>query len=331
MIQYSCIFESSEKNDNRIQPGAQDDEIPDKDLGELDVPEPPLFFQAEPEEVDLDPNPSAMFAPSLSLLGAWSESYCGANQSGHPISFLITGHNEDGTFEGLGVDADQYWGFTVVGTLNGVKITFTKFSADNHQVLRYFGDLDAKTGTVIGKWGPLETDDEEMETDQEATTVSIIGSGAQFNPEDNPNEERLLAAKQGGRFTLVRRPIDYFLYRPSDAEFHENRPKALWKMVRNAAKQWYRSRHLTWDVLRERRDLRNRYVELFLKQEKVGRLSDAFEITEWAKISRQTHPNDLHLWRAIARYKQRRSISHPYVQGTPNLLQLSIKTHLLCT
>ena len=136
--------------------------IPDKDLRELDVPEPPLFFQAGPEEIDLDPNPSAMSAPSLSLLGAWSESYSRATQNGHPISFLITGHNEDGTFEGLGVDADQYWGFTIVGTLNGVKITFTKFSADNHQVLRYFVDLDAKTGTVIGKWGPLDTDDEEV-------------------------------------------------------------------------------------------------------------------------------------------------------------------------
>lgn len=146
-------------------------------------------------------------------------------------------------------------------------------------------------------------------------TVSVIGSGAQLNPEDNMGEDNYggpLAAKQGKCFTLVRRPVYYFLHRPSDAEFHENRAKALWRMVRNAAKQWYRSRHLTWDFLRERRDLRTRYTELALKRE-VGRLSDPFELTEWARIGRQTHPNDLHLWHAIARYKHRRSISHPYV------------------
>ena len=318
-------------------------------LGELDVPEPSLFFQAEPEEIDLfiDSNPnlesehanqsapksnamSVEESPSFSLLGAWSGSH---SQSGGLISFSITGHNGDGTFEGSGVNANQDWAFTIVGILNGVGIDFTKFSVVGDPVSRYVGILDAETGTVVGKWGPPEMDEEDEETDEEAMTVSIIESGARFNPEDNmgqDSDEDPTAAKQGGYFTLVRRPVDYFLYRPSDAEFRESRPKALWKMVRNAAGQWYRSRHLIWDVLRERRDLRNRYVELFLEQEEVGRLSNPFEITEWARINRQTHPNDLRLWRAIARYKQRRSISHLYVQSTPNLLQLTIKlTH--CT
>ena len=301
------------------------------DLGELDVPEPPLFFQTEPEEkIDyfIDPKPNAISAPSFSLLGGWSESHNRGNQGRGLISFSITGHNEDGTFEGSGVDADQFCEFTILGRLDGVKIAFTKFSALHH-TQRYVENLDVDTGTVVGKWGPPEMDEDE-ETD-EATTVSIVGSGAQCNPDENMNEgnyEGPLAAKQGGRFTLVRPSVDHFFDRPSDAEFHENQPKALWKMVRNAAKQWYRSRHLTWDALRERRDRRNRYMVLFLEQEEVGGLSDPSEITEWARICRQTHPNDLHLWRAIARYKQRRSISHPYVQGTLNLLRLIIKlTH----
>ena len=300
------------------------------DLGELDCPEPPLFFQTEPEEIDyfIDPKPNAISAVSYSLFGGWSESHSGGNQSGGFSSFLITGHNEDGTFEGSGVDADQFCEFTIVGRLDGVKIAFTKFSALYH-TQRYVGNLDVDMGTVVGKWGPPGIDEDE-ETD-EATTVSIVGSGAQCNPEENMDEgncEGPLAANQGRGFTLVRRSVEDFFDRPSDAELHENRPKALWKMVRNAAKQWYSSRHLTWDVLRERRDLRNRFMDLFLEQEEAGRLSDAFKISEWARICRQTHPNDLHLWRAIARYKQRRSITHPYVQGTLNLLRLIIKlTH----
>jgi hypothetical protein len=123
----------------------------------------------------------------------------------------------------------------------------------------------------------------------------------------------------GGTFTLVRRPVDYFLYRPSDADFQESRPKALWKMVRNAARQWYRSRHLIWDTLRERRDQRNRYTVLLEKQEESGALYEANEVADWVKIIQQNHPNDLRLWRVIARFKQNRTVLHPYVLLIPYL------------
>jgi hypothetical protein len=143
------------------------------------------------------------------------------------------------------------------------------------------------------------------EDDDKLSQVDSIHSGARTDATE--------VFADGGTFSLVRRPLDYFLYRPSDAEFQESRPKALWKMVRNAAKQWYRSRHLIWDVLRERRDRRHRYMELFLKQEDVGRLYDSDEAAEWAKITCQTHPTDLRLWRAIIRYKQHRTFKHMYV------------------
>jgi hypothetical protein len=123
-----------------------------------------------------------------------------------------------------------------------------------------------------------------------------------------------------GTFSIVRRPIDYFLYRPSDAEFQESRPKALWKMVRNASRQWYRSHHLTWDTLLERRDRRNRYMELFLKQRQEGPLDDPDEVAEWAKIIQQTHPNDVSLWRAITHYKEKRAIPNSYVCLISHLL-----------
>ena len=123
-----------------------------------------------------------------------------------------------------------------------------------------------------------------------------------------------------GTFSLARRPVDYFLYRPSDAEFQESRPKALWKMARNAAGDWYRSRHLTWDTLRERRDRRNRYTELLRKREAQGMLYDSEEVTEWATIIQQTHPNDLRMWRAIAHFKEKRMVSHGYVHLISHLL-----------
>jgi len=116
-----------------------------------------------------------------------------------------------------------------------------------------------------------------------------------------------------GTFSLVRRPVDYFLYRPSDAEFQESRPKALWKMVSNWARQSYRSHHLVWDTLRERRDQRIRFSALLLKQEESGALYDSDEFAEWAKIIQQSHPNDVRMWRAITHYKEKRAFAHTYV------------------
>lgn len=141
------------------------------DLGELDVPEPPLFFQAEPEEIDhfIDSDLNAMSAeasPPFSLLGPWSGSYSGGNQSEGHISFSITRHNEDGILEGSGEGADQYWAYTIVGTLNGVKIDFTKFSAVGEPMSRYVGNLDAETGTVIGEWDPPETGEKDEDMDK---------------------------------------------------------------------------------------------------------------------------------------------------------------------
>jgi hypothetical protein len=126
-----------------------------------------------------------------------------------------------------------------------------------------------------------------------------------------------------GTFSLVRRPVDYFLYRPSDAEFQESRPKALWQAVRNWARQLHRSRHLIWDNLRERRDRRNRYMELLTKREEEGALHDSDEVVEWAKIIQQTHPNDLRMWRAITHFKEKRMASHPYVSLISYLLLLN--------
>jgi hypothetical protein len=353
------------------------------DLGELKVPEPPLFYQAESEEIDLFLDSSSKSNADLrvpengssrtnatSLVGPWSGTHIHQRDglAGILTSFSVTEQDSDGSFEGSGIDADG--AFTVTGTLDGNKIDFTKSYTATYSEWRYIGTLNTETETVVGKWGPPD-----MEV--EAAPASAIEGGTLFNrPEENtsgysgegqspcvveitvegptPGEEKTEEAAgdgdgdegedrvsqagsalsairtdaterfaEGGTFSLVRRPVDYFLYRPSDTEFQENRSKALWKMVQNAAKQWYRSRHLIWDALRERRDQRNRYVELLLKQGYIGRLYDADEAAEWAKIIRQTHPNDLRLWHAIARYKEHRMISHWYVHNTSTPLSLN--------
>lgn len=369
------------------------------DLGELEVPEPPLFHQAESEEIDLFldstsdvkqevtenavSNPDAAPTEATTLIGAWSGTYTHrrGQQSGSLTSFSITEKGADGSFTGLGIDIDG--AFTVEGTIEGGKVNFTKSYTATYSVWKYIGTLDTETGTIVGEWGPPEmeaeaapapaieneTQSNHPEENKKEDTGDAQPSTEQVPPCDieitvegpTPGEGETEEAKrhgdgdedddkasqvgsthsavktdatevfaEGGTFSLVRRPVDYFLYRPSDIEFQENRSKALWQMVRNAAKQWHRSRHLIWDVLRERRDQRNRYVELFLKQEDAGRLYDSDEAAEWAKIIRQTHPNDLRLWRAIVRYKQHRTPKHLYVRIITSWLSLQTGSYADC-
>ena len=157
---------------------------------------------------------------------------------------------------------------------------------------------------VITVEGPSGTPGKEHDDDGNSEAGSALSS-------TQTDATEVLVTK--GTFSLVRRPVDYFLYRPSDAEFQESRPKALWKMVSNWARQSYRSHHLIWDTLRERRDQRNRYSVLLLKQEELGALYHPDELAEWAKIIQESHPNDVRMWRAITHYKEKRAFAHAYV------------------
>jgi hypothetical protein len=382
------VESSTEKNDNWTRPWGEYLWLSDPDLGELEVPEPPLFYQAEPEEIDTFMESSVHTTSKIadetehdsdavsarpSLVGPWSGSYeyRRGQQIDGLVSFSITEQQDDGTFEGSGVDV--VGAFTVAGTITGSKVNFIKSytTSTTSWSWKYIGVLDTEMTGIVGRWGPPDMEDEvapisavegsgpfnqpgettgrgsaedgaeDGESSDQAPPcdlkIIVEGpndtSGKETEKEEVGDLDRASEAGsahsgtqtdvtdifQGGTFSLVRRPIDYFLYRPSDADFQESRPKALWKMVRNAASQWYRSRHLTWDALRERRDKRNRYTELLLKQREMGNLYDPNEAAEWSMIVQQTHPNDLHLWRTIARYKQNRTVRHSYVSQIPYL------------
>jgi len=365
------MLEEDEKNDNWTRFWGGYTWLPDPDLGELEVPEPPLTYPVGHEELDLFMESSAhteseaagatehnqdASSTHLSLCGAWSGiyEYQRGRESDGLVSLSITEHG-DGTFGGSGIDGID--AFTIEGTIVGDKVVFTKSYTTGAATWKYIGVLDTEMTKIVGRWGPPDMEDD-------AAPVSAVEGSGPFNhpgenidgngledqesseqappcdieitvegPGDTPNTEKEEEAVGGddgvseagsvlsstrtdaaevlvtrGTFSLVRKPVDYFLYRPSDEEFQESRPKALWKMVRNAARQWYRSHHLMKDTLLERRDQRNRCMTLLQKQQAEGSLGDPEEAAEWARIVQQTHPNDVRLWRAITLYKERRSI-----------------------
>ncbi len=90
----------------------------------------------------------------------------------------------------------------------------------------------------------------------------------------------------GGPFVMHRRPVEYFIYRPSDEEYLQNKIQAYWKLVRNASRYWYQRRHLSWKAISERRDKRKLYHELLWKEEKNGTLTDD-ETAKWVEVGPQ--------------------------------------------
>jgi hypothetical protein len=358
------MFELDEKNENWTRYWGSYTWLPDPDLKELEVSEPPLCHRVEREELDLfiessahtESEPTDEAEHNLdarpSLIGAWSGTYEYQEryrQSDGLVSFSITEH-EDGKFEGLGIDGVGT--FTVHGTIVDTKVIFTKSYTRGGEAWKYVGVLNTQMAKIAGRWGPLDMEEdvapvsavegsgpfnrpgegiggngiEDREPSEQAPpcdiAITVEGpSGTPGKEHDDDGVSEAGSAISGaqtdatevlvtkGTFSLVQRPVDYFLYRPSDAEFQEGRPKALWKLARYWVRRWYRSRHLIWDTLRERRDQRNRYSALFLKQEEQGTLWDPDEIAEWAKIIQQSHPNDLFMWRAIAHFKKTRAFS----------------------
>jgi hypothetical protein len=281
-----------------------------------------------------------------SLVGAWSGTYEYQEkdrQGDGLLSLSITEH-EDGKFEGLGIDG--LGAFTIDGTIVSTKVIFTKSYTIDAEALKYVGVLDTEMTKIVGQWGPEDMEDdgsgpfnhpgegingngiEDRESSEQPPPCDImitvegpsgtpskeqgeaaVGDDGGVSEADSALSSAAKVLVTKGTFSLVRRPVDYFLYRPSDAEFQGSRPKALWRMARNWARQWYRSRHLIWDTLRERRDQRNRYSVLFLKPRSFH---DPDEVVEWAKITQQNHPNDVRMWRAIADYKGKGTLYYGY-------------------
>ncbi|RPD72434.1 hypothetical protein L226DRAFT_154051 [Lentinus tigrinus ALCF2SS1-7] len=112
-----------------------------------------------------------------------------------------------------------------------------------------------------------------------------------------------------GTFFLMRRPVEYLLSCPPDEEFAANRPRALWKLALNATLRAVQGRTLNWGQLSARRKKRQQYIELLKRRHREPwRGQDVEEAQEWAQLIKEIHPDDLHLWRCIAMYQERRDV-----------------------
>jgi hypothetical protein len=159
---------------------------------------------------------------------------------------------------------------------------------------------------IIAIEPPTPKDDLEEEGMTVADGVSELGSALTSVITDASGTWRPY-----GTFILYRRPVEYGLCRPSDEEFRESKPRALWKMVRNAAKYWFQKRHLTWEGIRERRDKRQMYLKLWeMRSEFDGTFADPADALKWGELVSTVHPSDLHQWQNLGQFRSRRDPVH---------------------
>ena len=136
-------------------------------------------------------------------------------------------------------------------------------------------------------------------------TASEVSSVSTFNFDDYKNH-------YFGTFFLKRRPVEYLLSCPSEEEFAASRPRALWKLAINATLRAIRGRRLSPKALASRRTTREKFIELTRKRDASGYSSIA---QEWAELIQGIHPDDLHLWYCVSRFRSRRTLAQVYVSS----------------
>ena len=107
-------------------------------------------------------------------------------------------------------------------------------------------------------------------------------------------------ATHGGRFFLKNNPAGRYLrFRPSPMELEENKARALWNYALSAVLHRIRRQRWTWSYINERRETRQRYIELSIRFSVYGHSPNAEELAEWTKYKRAVGPLDASFFRIL--------------------------------
>lgn len=106
------------------------------------------------------------------------------------------------------------------------------------------------------------------------------------------------------KFFLKRHLARRFLrYRPPPSELEKNKARALWKFATGAALHHVRRQNWTWDYINERREMRQRYIELSIRFTAYGHRPNKAELVEWADLQRSVAPIDASFFRILREHQ----------------------------
>jgi hypothetical protein len=168
--------------------------------------------------------------------------------------------------------------------------------------------VNSPSSTSRFAWSAWSLPRDHMEDDTAPTSPPL---GRTSSPDANFEASGTSPALEGWTFFLERKPISFFLFRPSETAFLANRLRALWTWAFHYVRSLVRIRSGTWswDVLRDRRDRRRRYIALVEAQRTQWRLNPTQQ-QEFTELVKTIHPDDLQFWHALAFFERRRRIVH---------------------
>lgn len=291
------------------------EEEPSKDAGvEADVEEKDdnhsFVYQEDEDDIESALKVSAELETSIidqsltGLVGVWHGFYYYGFYSSDTdgvMGFRIDSINEDNTFVGGG--SDSLSGFTIKGKLNERRISFLKEYDRLVQRRKtswfYSGKINNTFDAITGKWG-------------DPSLAQAESSQANDNEDDDPKNSETDREDFLGRFTVQKKSAEFVRFRPSDKEFEENKPRALWKFALNAVMDSVSRRVLTWSTLKKRRDDRRLFINLWMEYEDNG-LRNREDNEDLQMLQRQLSAVDLRLYRHLAQVFRSRTVQHQFV------------------
>lgn len=111
-------------------------------------------------------------------------------------------------------------------------------------------------------------------------------------------------------FIFKRTPAMYMCFRPIPPVLESNRPRALWRFV--AAAVLYDVRKKSWSkrYFDQRRESKNRFIELQIRYRRFGRDLDEVEEEEMRALWARFNAADNRFYHSLFAYKARRIIEH---------------------
>ncbi|KAL6303383.1 hypothetical protein BKA93DRAFT_735065 [Sparassis latifolia] len=114
----------------------------------------------------------------------------------------------------------------------------------------------------------------------------------------------------GGDFIFSRMPADVLCCRPALTEFRANRPRALWKFAVTAVLDQVRRQLFSWSHIKARRDVRKRFIELYIRYLKLFGPPIKDDFPELVRITRLITTRDVRLYQSIRVYQLRTTPIH---------------------
>ena len=238
-------------------------------------------------EVPVPPAPTVFpdVSPLSVILGPWhgfeyGEGETIPNDGMISMNFLLDKVTDEGLhFQASGRDNDS--DFKVVGkctpgdTENFINVTLKRTFPVHYYPSTWQGQLDKSTDTITG------TSRSEGDYDDQ---VDI--------------------------FILKRTAPEYLRFRPSPEVLQRDKIGSLWTYACTAIRDQVRRKSMSWIYLKGRRDNRNRFAELYIRDSSYGRELDEDEETELDELRASFTAVDCRFYHSLAQYQARRTIIH---------------------